>query len=48
MVPDSVRQQLRYVKVSDGTRLDGFADFLIVGPQRTGTTWLHAHLRYHP
>lgn len=48
MVPDSVRQQLRYVKVSDGTRLDDFPDFLIVGPQRTGTTWLHAHLRYHP
>lgn len=27
---------------------DRFPDFLIVGPQRTGTTWLHSHLRFHP
>ncbi|MEO1450615.1 MAG: sulfotransferase, partial [Bacteroidota bacterium] len=25
-----------------------FPDFLIVGPQRTGTTWLEANLRRHP
>jgi Sulfotransferase domain len=25
-----------------------FPDFLIAGPQRTGTTWLHAQLRFHP
>lgn len=25
-----------------------FPDFLIIGPQRTGTTWLHANLREHP
>jgi hypothetical protein len=39
---------LHYVNVSDGVDLRFFPDFLIVGPQRTGTTWLHAHLRYHP
>src|SRR5437667_2296685 len=38
----------RYVKVSGDADLRYFPDFLIVGPQRTGTTWLHAHLRYHP
>lgn len=36
------------MQVSGNERLDRFPDFLIVGPQRTGTTWLHAHLRYHP
>jgi hypothetical protein len=45
----SVADQLRYVKVSDpALTLERFPDFLIAGPQRTGTTWLHAHLRYHP
>jgi len=45
----AVADQLRYVKVSDPTlTLECFPDFLIVGPQRTGTTWLHANLRYHP
>jgi hypothetical protein len=45
----TVAAQLRYVKVSDPTlSLERFPDFLIVGPQRTGTTWLHANLRYHP
>ncbi len=45
----SIRHGLTYVKVSDGAAdLTYFPDFLIVGPQRTGTTWLHAHLRYHP
>src|SRR5512141_1684253 len=39
---------LKYVKVSPKVRLEYFPDFLIVGPQRTGTTWLHANLRYHP
>jgi hypothetical protein len=40
---------LKYVSVSgQETNLNYFPDFLIVGPQRTGTTWLHAHLRYHP
>ncbi len=49
MIDDSIRRRLKYVQVSDARlRLDLFPDFLIVGPQRTGTTWLHAHLRYHP
>jgi hypothetical protein len=49
MISDAVRHKLKYVKVSDpDIGLERFPDFLIVGPQRTGTTWLHAHLRYHP
>lgn len=45
----AVAQHLQHVKVADPTlSLDRFPDFLIVGPQRTGTTWLHANLRYHP
>ncbi len=49
VISDSTRSKLKYVQVSDPrVRLDRFPDFLIVGPQRTGTTWLHAHLRYHP
>lgn len=48
-ISDATLRALRYVKVSDpGVDLRFFPDFLIVGPQRTGTTWLHAHLRYHP
>ena len=46
---ESIRRQLRHVRVSDpAVRLERFPDFFIVGPQRTGTTWLHAHLRFHP
>ena len=46
---ENIRRQLRHVRVSDpAVRLDRFPDFFIVGPQRTGTTWLHAHLRFHP
>ena len=49
VIAESTRQALRYVKVSrPDVDLRYFPDFLIVGPQRTGTTWLHAHLRYHP
>jgi hypothetical protein len=46
----SIIPRLRHVRVSDPTavRLDRFPDFLIIGPQRTGTTWLHANLRFHP
>lgn len=48
-IAPSIRQSLKYIKVSDDhVDLTFFPDFLIVGPQRTGTTWLHAHLRYHP
>lgn len=43
------RARLRWVQVA-GDRVDvsRFPDFLIIGPQRTGTTWLHANLRLHP
>lgn len=49
VIDASVLQRLRHVKVAN-PRLDlaRFPDFLIVGPQRTGTTWLHANLRFHP
>lgn len=40
---------LRYVRVPpDGIDLGGFPDFLILGPQRTGTTWLQKNLERHP
>ena len=45
---DAGRPVLHHVEVSGDADLRYFPDFLIVGPQRTGTTWLHAHLRYHP
>lgn len=48
MIDDAVRQRLRYVRVRGDEDLSRFPDFLIIGPQRTGTTWLHAHLRFHP
>jgi len=38
----------RFVRVTGREDLARFPDFLIIGPQRTGTTWLHAHLRVHP
>lgn len=48
-ISEATRQRLRYVRVpAADVDLAYFPDFLIVGPQRTGTTWLHAHLRYHP
>lgn len=47
-VSEAVKRQLRWVKVSGDADLSRFPDFLIIGPQRTGTTWLHAHLRHHP
>lgn len=31
-----------------GVDLSRFPDFLLIGPQRTGTTWLHHHLFRHP
>ncbi|MCK6553541.1 sulfotransferase [Candidatus Binatia bacterium] len=49
MIAETVLAQLRWVRVSDpNVDLSRFPDFLIVGPQRTGTTWLHANLRFHP
>ena len=48
MIGEEVRQKLHWVKVSNDVDLSLFPDFMIIGPQRTGTTWLHAHLRFHP
>lgn len=48
-ITEEQRSRLRHVKVGLGPiDLSHFPDFLIVGPQRTGTTWLHAMLRTHP
>jgi hypothetical protein len=45
----SLRERLRHCTIaSDRLSLERFPDFLIVGPQRTGTTWLHAVLGTHP
>lgn len=40
--------RLKHVRATVGTDLSDFPDFLVIGPQRTGTTWLHANLRRHP
>ena len=42
------RSRLRWVNVSETAELDRFPDFFIVGPQRTGTSWLYVQLRFHP
>lgn len=44
-----MRGRLRHVRVGAGSLdLSLFPDFFIAGPQRTGTTWLHANMRSHP
>jgi len=49
LIPRDIRDRLRYIEIaSDRLTLERFPDFLIVGPQRTGTTWLHAVLGSHP
>jgi len=49
VLDEPARQKLKLVHVPTGTvSLECFPDFLIIGPQRTGTTWLHANLRHHP
>jgi len=46
---DAARKRLRHVRVGPGpVDLSRFPDFLIIGPQRTGTTWIHENLRDHP
>ena len=45
---DGIQHQLRYIDVPPGTDWSKFPDFLLIGPQRTGTTWLHANLSFHP
>lgn len=44
-----IRDRLRYVGMEqDDYDLAKFPDFLIIGPQRTGTTWFHEKLSQHP
>jgi Sulfotransferase family len=44
-----VKSQLHWVRAARAaTSLRHFPDFLIVGPQRTGTTWLFHNLKRHP
>jgi hypothetical protein len=42
------RRALRWVRVADDADLSLFPDFMVVGPQRTGTSWLYLNLRFHP
>jgi hypothetical protein len=44
-----IADKLRWVGISrNDYDLSLFPDFLIIGPQRTGTTWLYKHLSRHP
>lgn len=46
---EQARARLRYVRARPGrVSLARFPDFLVIGPQRTGTTWIHENLRDHP
>lgn len=46
---EAARARLHYVHVAPGSvSLRDFPDFLVAGPQRTGTTWIHENLRDHP
>lgn len=37
-----------YVKAHPSDPMEVFPNFMVVGPQRTGTTWLHYNLSQHP
>mgnify|MGYP003636442888 FL=1 len=43
-----VCEQLEMVQAKAGADLSRFPDFLILGPQRTGTSWISSHLKAHP
>ena len=43
-----IRSKLKFVRSAQDVDLSTFPDFLIIGPQRTGTTWLHENLIRHP
>ena len=47
-IPLEVLKQLKYVQVKRKIDLNHFPNFLILGPQRTGSTWLAENLRVHP
>lgn len=43
------KNDLKCIKTKDlNSGNYNFPDFLIIGPQRTGTTWLHHNLVFHP
>jgi hypothetical protein len=49
VVDKAMLSSLQVCRADQSTRyLDKFPDFLILGPQRTGTTWLAENLRLHP
>jgi len=49
IVHPEIRAKLRYVKLPAGAvDLRWFPDFLLIGPHRTGTTWLYRNLFEHP
>ena len=49
VLTDNLRAKLSSVRVAHSDApLRNFPDFLIVGPQRTGTTWLFHNLKSHP
>lgn len=46
---EEIRRQLRYVICPAApVDLTWFPDFMVIGPQRTGTSWIHECLRWHP
>jgi Sulfotransferase domain len=48
-ITDQQVRALKYVRVPPGgVDLEHFPNFLIAGPQRTGTTWLHKNIESHP
>ena len=49
-IPSSVQHKLKYVELDSDSEIDlsVFPDFLIIGPQRTGTSWIHRNLMQHP
>lgn len=48
-VHQTIIQNLQYIK-SSNTKVNSnlFPDFLLIGPHRTGTTWLYKNLNEHP
>ncbi len=49
ILPPAKQENFHYLKFRNKKRVikGQFPDFLIIGPQRTGTTWLSANLRRH-
>ena len=48
-IDKNVIESIPDFKLSDpNSNLNIFPDFLIVGPQRTGTTWLAHNIKNHP